>query len=322
MDGCHEVPQSFDGVEVLIIQDTSTCLAGVRTGKLDWISGIDWRNAENFRKTNPELKEVKALNFYQQMLFMRTDKPELPFYDIRVRRALSMAIDHQAMVEEYYGGNAEILAWPVLPLPEYADTFVPLEELPEPAREVFEYHPEKAKQLLAEAGYPDGFTTEIVCYSGMVDELSVVKAYWADIGVDLKLDIKEYGVWNSIFAKRSHNEMMTRFGGGTTPFKLLSLRPECPQNMSMVNDDRINETYKEMLESFFDEPKRRQLLRDLIPYIYENCWNMTLPAYYSYTMWWPWLQNYHGEFALGYIEHYAFPTYVWLDPELKKSMGY
>ena len=55
---------------------------------------------------------------------------------------------------------AEILAYPLAPVTEFMDAYTPLEELPEVARETYEYHPDKARQLLTEAGYPNGFKTK------------------------------------------------------------------------------------------------------------------------------------------------------------------
>ena len=54
---------------------------------------------------------------YPPALFMKVDNPDLPFADIRVRQALAMAINNQEIKEMYYSGNAEVLAWPIMPTP-------------------------------------------------------------------------------------------------------------------------------------------------------------------------------------------------------------
>ena len=78
------------------------------------------------------------------------------------------------------------------------DMYWSLDELPESSRELYEYHPDKARQLLAEAGYPDGFETEILCLPALADLVSIIKAYRADIGVDLDIQPKEFAVYTSI----------------------------------------------------------------------------------------------------------------------------
>ena len=85
-----------------------------------------------------------------QFLAMRVDTK--PFDDIRVRRALNMAVNKQEIVKDYYGGNAELFAYPQHP--DYLGYFEPLEAMPDSVKELFTYNPEKAKKLLAEAGYP------------------------------------------------------------------------------------------------------------------------------------------------------------------------
>ena len=83
---------------------------------------------------------------------MRVDTK--PFDDIRVRRALNMAVNKQEIVKPYYGGNAELFAYPMHT--DYVGYYEPLDQMPIAAQELFVYNPDKAKALLAEAGYPNG----------------------------------------------------------------------------------------------------------------------------------------------------------------------
>jgi len=182
----------LDDVKFLIIPDASTQMAGLRTGKLDCLHSRTREDTQSLLNTNPELQYDKYLSDLSWNIYMRVDKPELPFHDIRVRYALAMAIDNQAIKEEIYGGDAEVFTHPVMPVPDYSDVFIPLEELPESIRKLYEYHPEEAKQLLAEAGYPNGFKVNVLTSGPWVDQLSIIKAYWAEIGFELDIQVTEY----------------------------------------------------------------------------------------------------------------------------------
>jgi len=109
-----------------------------------------------------------------------------------------MAIDRWAIVNEYYKGDAEILNEVCSPCGELAHYYPPLEEMPAAIQELFTYSPEKARQLLKDAGYPNGFKTECICTSTQVDMLSIVKGYWNAIGVELDIVVMESGAMASV----------------------------------------------------------------------------------------------------------------------------
>src|SRR6266511_5387291 len=94
-----------DGVEWLVINDESTGLAMYRTEQLDCGPGINWavrqQDVEAFKKSHPHLMYQDFLSQSGGVVTMRTDMP--PFNDVRVRRAISHAIDRQALVEAVWG---------------------------------------------------------------------------------------------------------------------------------------------------------------------------------------------------------------------------
>jgi peptide/nickel transport system substrate-binding protein len=90
-----------DGVEWLVLEDDSTGLAMYRTGQIDcgpwhWWS-IRQQDVETIKKTHPQLTYQDFLSNVTGAIFMRTDMA--PFNDVRVRRAISHAIDRQALIE-------------------------------------------------------------------------------------------------------------------------------------------------------------------------------------------------------------------------------
>ncbi|MEK7352983.1 MAG: ABC transporter substrate-binding protein, partial [Chloroflexota bacterium] len=201
----------IDTVRILIVPDLSTQMAAIRTARADWVSGVIWEEANNLRKTAPNLQSRKY-TFRQTVIGMRTDKPDLPFKDKRVRQALLMATDFDSLKNNYYGGEAAIIAWPLQKTRGFEPAYMGLEELPAPIQEFYKYNPERAKKLLAEAGYPNGFKTKIIVNNVFtsVDLMSAIKAMWAKAGVDLQLDIKDAAVYTSLNNARNYDEMLLR----------------------------------------------------------------------------------------------------------------
>jgi peptide/nickel transport system substrate-binding protein len=95
------------------IKDEATQHTALRTGKLDILEAIRWTAVDNLKKSAPQLKWSKWLNMSGTFMAMRVDQK--PFTDVRVRRALNMAVNKPEIVSAYYGGNAELFAYPMHP---------------------------------------------------------------------------------------------------------------------------------------------------------------------------------------------------------------
>ncbi len=315
----------LDGVKTLIIPDASTRIAAIRTKKVDQSTGVSMEDQESLVMTTPELKWVGAIGdaVPDEVLpiALRMDNPGLPFVDKRVRHALLMAVDFDGIVKDYYSGRAVKLAFPGPPVPDFGDIYIPFEKLPAPIQELYNYDPEKAKKLLAEAGYPNGFKTEIVCETSHVDQLSIIKDYWSKIGVDLKIDVKEFSVWTSMRVGKSYKDMIIGSTSFHSPFKMTRFRPTATENYGNINDPYTEEVYLKCAANAFNEPERDRIWREWLLYCYDQAWYITFPTPYVYTFWGPWLKNYHGEYSVGYTARESWSTYVWLDLPLRKTMA-
>jgi peptide/nickel transport system substrate-binding protein len=307
----------LDGIQWLVIPDVSTRLSAIRTGKIDWLPGVGWEDADGLLATSPELSNLKYASGYGITLNWRVDQS--PFTDIKVRQALSMAVNQSEIAETYYGGNAELLSWPIANILEYREMYTPLDELPEETRELFEYHPDKAKQLLTEAGFPDGFKTSIVCIASQTDLLAIVQDAWADVGVELVLDVKEYGAYNTLLLSKNYEIFMSG-QVGYLPFKFFYSRSDSVYNFSQVNDPRIDEAYVLNAEGYFNFPEKSQRMYELSPYMLSQAWQLQLPGADSWAFWQPWVKNYHGEVQVGYNAPWTFTHYIWIDQDLKEEM--
>ncbi len=320
----NQVPY-LDTLIFLDIRDASTTLAALRAGKLDFYSGITKDDAQSLLKTNPELKYRKYLNETTDCIHLRVDKPALPFDDVRVRQALHMAINRQAIKDGLYGGDAELLTYPIPPIKDYKGAYTPLEELPANIRELFEYNPDKAKKLLAEAGYPNGFKTSILIPSltEIVDLMSIVKADWAKIGVDLTLDLKDWAVYRSQVRAGQHQEMTWHAPGlATGPYREMSTDPASPWNLAKVNDPYINERRSRVQEwkTMSNPAERDRIEKESALHILEQAYSIQLSTPYRWVIWQPWLRSYSGELITATYYHFAFAYYIWIDQQLKVKM--
>ena len=129
---------------------------------------------------------------------------------------------------------------------------MPLEEMPNSVRDLYRYDPDKAKRLLAEAGYPDGFKTKMVVLStfGFADMASVYKAMWAKIGVEVELQPREVAVFNSIAYSRAYEEMVLvmNLAGNPYPACLNLAAYRSTMSLSFVNDPVIDARCQEIQE--------------------------------------------------------------------------
>ncbi len=313
----------LDSVKTLIIPDTSTQLAAIRTGKMDRMYNISWEDAEMLMKQSSDLnyKKVVAAPI---LPVMRVDKPELPYYDLRVRQAMNMAVNQQEIVDEYYEGNGIMFAVPYPPTPTYSEIFTPLEEQSEDVQELFTYNPDKAKALLAEAGYPDGFQTKIDCSVVDVDYISIIREYLLAVGIDMEINQLEAGVFRSVGRGRTHDEMITmNCVDYIFPFRLLMVRQESFDNRAYFEDPFTRESYESINAVIGkNDAEANRLIKEVGKFSLSKAWGIWMPAKHTYTMWWPWVQNYHGESTLGYDGQNLYIYYMWVDTDLKRSMGY
>jgi peptide/nickel transport system substrate-binding protein len=316
-----------DHMKLLIVLDKATRLAAIRTGRADWVYKIKYEDANSLIRTNPEWNYFKALAYWaESAVVMRVNDPNLPTYDKRVRRALNMAVDQQAIADSYYGGDAEIHSYPAPP--DLPTLHTPFNELPQEVQDNFGYDPEGAKQLLAEAGYPNGFKAKILTQAAHAELLQVVQAYWAAIDVEAELDVKEPAVMTSITRANQHEDMVSTTLSLGTVYKMWShlCVDGVPGSLNNANicDDYMHERFAGIFdwENLTKPEIRDQLTKENAVRILENVTELILPRQYEYIFWTPWIKGYGGAWATGYHNRIAFTAHMWVDQDLKEEMGY
>ena len=180
-------PAQIPGVVIRIIPDTETQTMMYESGELDLLD----------LKTNPEAVDRITETYPDQIVtgpilgvdYVFMNQNVEPLNDVRVRKAIQMAIDRQMILDELYGGRGSIenglLATGMI---GYNDS---LPEIP--------YDPEGAMELLAEAGYPDGFTIELGSDSSdsemrtMITE--IIQSMLAEVGINVEIKKYDQSTW-------------------------------------------------------------------------------------------------------------------------------
>lgn len=309
------------------IDDASTRQAAFRTAKIYALYNNTWDDFQTLEQQIPSLQYKQQIGAaYEFVLSGRLDKTDLPFSDVRVRQALNMAVDKQAMIDGYFEGKAQMLAFPVPDAPAYP-YYVPLDQQPQAVQDLFTYNPDKAKQLLAEAGYPDGFQTTVIVNSSSsaaTDLMSIVQKDLVKVGVDMQIKPVENGVFQGVFQARSHEQMIYAQTDPSNAYLLLPERLDQHWDTSYWHDPKVDQAVATISEDLRtgNEAGEVATLKEINSFILEQAWGVWLPQPYLYNAWWPWLKNCYGVWNVGYNAQGRNWTYVWIDQALKKSMGH
>jgi len=320
----------IDKLKLLIIPDQETTLAELRSGKIDVADQISPMLAQEMRKTNPEILQI-AIPQTAGTIDPRHDKP--PFNDIRVRRAIQMAIDLPGIAKTYYKGTVE--PYPsTLTARELTGWGFPYDDWPQDLKEEYVYNPKMAKKLLANAGYPGGFKTNIVANtSADMQLLQIVKSYFAEIGVDMEIRPMESTDWvDFVITKRKHDQLaynaVSPYGHGYEPIRQLSrLHTGYSSNYLMISDS-VFDSFQPKAAATSDDNQLKQILRDANEYMARQHFAISLLKPMQYSLYQPWLKGYNAQFgsvcsAAGSPQLlFFYPARFWIDQNLKKSMGH
>mgnify|MGYP001807422064 FL=1 len=313
----------IDKITYRTIKDEATFVTALRTGKLDILEAIRWQNVDSLKKSAPQLKWNRWLNMSGTFLAFRVDV-DSPFKDVRVRRALNMAVNKEEIVKAYYNGNAELFAYPMHP--DYIGYFQPLAEMPASVQELFKFDPAKAKKLLAEAGHAKGFTFKVQvcsCSPDHMDLLPLVAAYLEQVGVKMEIQPMEYGAFLSAMTSRTLSVGYMMNNGHTNPTTTIrkSFTTGQQWNPSGYSDPKYDAKMDEVYRTR-DEATRIKMLREMTVEILDLAPYIWLPTPYVYTAWWPWVKNYAGELRAGAVRPGPIYSRMWIDQDLKKKMGH
>jgi len=298
----------IDKVEVNVDEDNASRMAAFIAGKYDlgWenpgtINRVDWvQIKDTLKQRRPRLQTAEFPSNVMSHISMRTDQK--PFSDPRVRQAMSLAIDRQGLIDAT-GEGVGVINPPVpAALKEWS---LPVAQLGEGAK-YYKYDPKEAKRLLGEAGYPNGFPASI-CFTTygstiLVDAAQLVLKYLKDVGIDSKLDQKEYGAYISTCFYGKFDSLTL---GPQTPFLepdnflFGQYYPGETKNQSHINDPVVADMLIRQRRTQ-DLAKRREVIHEIQRYLAKQQYYVQLPSGVYIGVWDSALKNYGPNVGYDY----------------------
>ena len=270
----------LDGIEIFIAPERATRLAAFHAGRTDFF-GLNFSDGLTLGEEREVVSDGNATLFdgpgRVSALWFDTQSP--PFDDERVRRAVAIAIDWQvlrAVMHEEPGMSQ--FPVPSLYFPQWAFP-------QEVAEEVLTYNPERARQLMAEAGYPDGFETVIIVPNTPEENLraaEVIAAFLEDIGIQVKIEVQEAATLRQRLSEGAGygGMLISPMSGATVDidtFLSLTYGADGIRNYSRLSDPVIEEVIQAQRQAL-DPEKRKAIIHDLDRYIAERAYVVPLPG--------------------------------------------
>ncbi|MCX2724036.1 ABC transporter substrate-binding protein [Roseibium salinum] len=179
-------------IDIRTIPDVNTQMAELFSGSLDFI----WQVPADLAERLATMEQFTVANEstmrvgYLAMDAAGRSGADNPFTKLKVRQAVNHAIDRGTLVNALLKGNSQVIWTPCFPSQFGCDQDVTQ----------YDYDPEKAKALLAEAGYPDGFSTEFYAYRDR-EYAEAIALYLNQVGIETDFKILQYSALRELNMK-------------------------------------------------------------------------------------------------------------------------
>jgi peptide/nickel transport system substrate-binding protein len=283
----------LDRMTFLLLPDAAAQKAAYLTGQMDEFTATTLTEAEALMKQRPGY-QMQSVSATSVMNHFRV-KLEGPLADVRVRRALTLAVDWRQAWEVAFEGNA------------FGGTLIPFDILgltmPLSLAEMgpnYVYNPDAAKKLLAEAGYGNGFTLiiETASTSGSAYEIDLaLQSFWKkNLNVETKIVTLDAVAHNNIFTTGKWQSLIqqgTPVSGGAVfeaDSVLLQFTTTSRQNFQKQSDPVLDELFEKQ-RGELDTVKRRDLLWQFQNRVYDQLWIIPVNHGLIYIFMSPWEMN-------------------------------
>jgi len=278
------VKPSFAKVVETLVPEESTRVAQLERGEVDVTGSLTFDRLIELKNKGYRLQEI-GLPIAANISFPGTFMTTGPTSDVKVRQAMSYAINRQEISDTFYKGLAKPGGWWFFS--EQTWGFDPTFK-PDP------YDPARARQLLQEAGYPGKFnpqTTTLYTTAVQTDLMQILQGYWQAVGINVDIQVVDTPVYNGMFFVRA-KEPTDKQVGAIIPWVFGSFYNNVYHSANLLtstgvhttsNDPKADEMYQAAVVEL-DEAKAKKLWQDLMHYAYDTMWvNVALinvPTYF------------------------------------------
>lgn len=242
----------LETIKLVILPDATSMMASFQTGNLDIIplNGDQVTIVEG----NQDYKVISEPMNAVQIMSLNTNNKILS--DERVRRAMAMAIKKDDVIAAAMFGYGDAIGSHLPPTsPDYYD-----------ANSIIEYNPEKAKELLKEAGYENGFDIKMALpknYQLHVDAGQVIADQLSKIGINVKIDIIEWGTWLSeVYGAKNFETTVVGHTGRLDSYAFLSRYKSDSNDYISLRSGEVDELLDRSRQEL-DEGKRKEIYKEI-----------------------------------------------------------
>jgi len=248
----------LDAIEGIFITDPVTQVMAMQAGQGDCTHSRDAKTMASLRDAGFNVLQnfmgMEAMNFNSR-------DEDSPFHDARVRQAFEYAINKKPIIDTLgYGYWEEAYQFPIPGMSGYLDDIVPRT-----------YDPDKARQLLVEAGYADGFDTILVAgVWDFQDGLQTMQADLLDVGIRTEILGVQFGQWATM-RQEGWDGVFVAGSGMISDFNSLLWSYFRPGNTEMYSIERSPELAELVLAAVRAIPADPALTNAAARYIYDQC---------------------------------------------------
>lgn len=312
-----------DGINILVIASQDTASAALRAGKIVALDLLNVSQANNFLQTNSNLVKIQYAGG-SNCITVDPVTTATPYTDIRVRQALQMSLNLPEISSTYFMGAASPV--PVTFTSPYLTGWsYPYSQWPASLKATYDFNQTGAKALLAAAGYPSGFTTNIVASSGSdLGLLQIIQSAFASIGVTMSISTQDPVSFNA-FTKAFKTTQLNYGTKRAYSFPpLMGFRHWVSGNdvdWGMVNDPAFAAIYAQALVAPTVSATQALVVQGN-QYFAAQQWNICVSLVNTYAVTEPYFKGYNAEsFSINgtssILEMGFYCSRFWIDKSLQ-----